>query len=104
VAAGRAAACGLPRFALAQIDPDNAWNLRLLFETEPVSNFLFAAHSRMPESDRIDLGRSILAWPFTAKGRKILAGGAWKRFVRARDQEYDEIRRHVLRLQRFAQR
>jgi phosphonate transport system substrate-binding protein len=104
VTVGRAAACGLPRFALAQIDPNNERKLRLLFETEPVSNFLFAAHSRVPESDRIDLGKSILAWPFTAKGRKILAGGAWNRFVRARDQEYDDIRRHMLRLQRFAQR
>jgi phosphonate transport system substrate-binding protein len=104
VTVGRAAACGLPRFALAQIDPNNERKLRLLFETEPVSNFLFAAHSRVPESDQVDLRRSILAWPFTAKGRKILAGGAWNRFVRARDQEYDDIRRHMLRLQRFAQR
>ena len=104
VRVGRAAACGLPRFALSQIDPHNEWKLRLLFETEPVSNFLFAAHARVPESDRIDLGKSILAWPFTANGRKILAGGAWNRFVSARDQDYDEIRRHMLRLQRFAER
>ena len=104
VASGRAAACGLPHFALAQIDPNNERRLRLLFETEPVSNFLFAAHARVPESDRIDLGKSILAWPFTAKGRKILTGGAWSRFVLARDQEYDEIRRRALQLQHLAER
>ena len=104
VAAGRAAACGLPRFALSQIDPDNKLKLRLMFETDPVSNFLFAAHARVPEADRINISKSILAWPFTAKGRTILAGGAWSRFVAARDQDYDEVRRHVLRLQRFAQR
>ena len=104
LALGRAAACGLPRFALSQIDPNNEMKLRLMFETEPVSNFLFAAHARVPEADRVDLCKSILAWPFTAKGRKILEGGAWSRFVRARDQDYDEVRRHVLRLQRFAQR
>jgi phosphonate transport system substrate-binding protein len=104
VAAGRAAACGLPRFALSQIDPGNKLKLRLMFETDPVSNFLFAAHARVPEADRINISKSILAWPFTAKGRKILAGGAWSRFVAARDQDYDEVRRHVLRLQRFAQR
>jgi phosphonate transport system substrate-binding protein len=104
VASGRAAACGLPRFALAQMDPNNERKLRLMFETEPVSNFLFAAHARVPKSDRIDLGKSILAWPFTAKGRKILAGGAWSRFVPARDQDYDEIRRHVLQLQHLAER
>jgi phosphonate transport system substrate-binding protein len=104
VASGRAAACGLPHFALAQIDPNNERKLRLLFETDPVSNFLFAAHARVPESDRIDLGKSILAWPFTAKGRKILAGGAWSRFVLARDQDYDEIRRRALQLQHLAER
>jgi phosphonate transport system substrate-binding protein len=104
VASGRAAACGLPHFALAQIDPNNERKLRLLFETEPVSNFLFAAHARVPESDRIDLGKSILAWPFTAKGRKILTGGAWSRFVLARDQDYDEIRRRALQLQHLAER
>jgi phosphonate transport system substrate-binding protein len=104
LALGRAAACGLPRFALAQIDPNNELKLRLMFETEPVSNFLFAAHARVPEADRVDLSKSILAWPFTAKGRKILEGGAWGRFVVARDEDYDEIRRHVRRLQQFAQR
>jgi ABC-type phosphate/phosphonate transport system substrate-binding protein len=104
VASRRAAACGLPRFALAQIDPNNDQKLRLIFETKPVNNFLFAAHERVPESDRIDLTRSILAWPFTADGRKILAGGAWTRFVPARDQEYDEIRRYMLQLQHVAER
>lgn len=104
VAAGRTAACGLPRFALSQIDPNNELKLRLMFETEPVSNFLFAAHARIPEADRISIGKSILAWPFTANGRKILAGGAWSRFVRARDQDYDDVRRHMLRLQQLAQR
>jgi phosphonate transport system substrate-binding protein len=104
VVTGRVAACGLPRFALAQIDPDNDLKLRLMFETDPVNNFVFAAHARLPESDRIDLGKSTLAWPFTADGRKILAGGVWTRFVPARDQDYDEVRRHRLRLTRFAQR
>jgi phosphonate transport system substrate-binding protein len=104
VAIGRVAACGLPRFALSQIDPDNTLKLRLIFETDPVSNFVFAAHPRVPESDRINIYKSILAWPFTAKGREILAGGSWSRFVPARDQDYDEIRRHLLRLQQFARR
>jgi ABC-type phosphate/phosphonate transport system substrate-binding protein len=104
VASGRTAACGLPRFALAQMDPNNERKLRLMFETEPVSNFLFAAHARVPESVRIDLCKSILSWPFTAKGRKILEGGAWSRFVMARDQDYDEIRRHMQQFQRFAGR
>jgi phosphonate transport system substrate-binding protein len=104
VATGRAAACALPRFALSQIDPDNDLKLRLLFETDAVSNFVFAAHPRLPEADRTNLCNSILAWPFTAAGRQILAGGAWSRFVAAHDQDYDEVRRYRLRLQNFARR
>jgi phosphonate transport system substrate-binding protein len=104
IADGSVAACALPGFALSQIDPDSELKLRAIFETDPVSNILFAAHRRVPESDRIDIGKSILAWPFTANGRQILAGGAWSRFVPARDQDYDEVRSHALRLHRFAQR
>jgi len=103
VAAGRAAACGLPRFALAQIDPDNDLELRPVFETEAVSNFVFAVHARVPEADRTNLCNSILAWPFTAAGRSILAGGAWSRFVPARDQDYDPVRRYRRHLQMLAQ-
>jgi phosphonate transport system substrate-binding protein len=102
VAAGRAAACGLPRFALPQIDPNNNLKLRPMFETEAVSNFVFAVHARVPEADRTTLCNSILAWPFTAAGRRILAGGAWSRFVPARDQDYDEVRRY--RMQNLARR
>jgi phosphonate transport system substrate-binding protein len=104
VATGRVAACGLPRFALSQIDPKNELKLRLMYETPAISNFVFAVHARVPESDRIKICESILAWPFTAKGRSILAGAAWSRFVPARDEEYDEVRRYQLRLHQFAQK
>jgi phosphonate transport system substrate-binding protein len=104
VATGRVAACGLPRFALSQIDPKNELKLRLMYETPPISNFVFAAHARVPEADRVKIRESILAWPFTDQGRSILAGGAWSHFVPARDEEYDEVRRYQLRLHQFAQR
>jgi phosphonate transport system substrate-binding protein len=104
VATGRVAACGLPRFALSEIDPNNELKLRLMYETPPISNFVFAVHARVPEAERIKICESILAWPFTDKGRSILAGGAWSHFVPARDEEYDEVRRYQLRLHQFAQR
>ena len=104
VAIGRADGCGLPRFALKQLDPQNELGLRVLYETPPVSGFVFAARASMPEADRINICKSILAWPFTAKGRQILAGGSWTSFVPARDQDYDEIRRYAQRLRTFAQR
>jgi phosphonate transport system substrate-binding protein len=104
VAIGRADACGVPRFALSQIDPTNKFKLRELFETPGVSNFVFAAHARVPEDDRINLYKSIVAWPYTAKGRAILAGGAWTRFVTARDSDYDDVRRYVSKIRDLAQR
>ena len=104
VAIGRADACGLPRFALAQIDPDNDFALRPMFETRAICGFVFAVHARVAESDRTNIWKSIMAWPYTAKGRRILKGGAWTRFVRATDAEYDEVRRYASRLQKFAQR
>jgi ABC-type phosphate/phosphonate transport system substrate-binding protein len=104
VAIGLADACGLPRFALAQIDPDNTRALRSVFESRPINGFVFAVHSRVPEADRINIWKSILAWPFTAKGRKILAGGAWTRFVRAEDADYDEVRLYEWQLRNFARR
>jgi ABC-type phosphate/phosphonate transport system substrate-binding protein len=75
-----------------------------MFETHGISSFVFAVHARVPESDRINLCKSILAWPFTAKGRRILAGGRWTRFVPATDADYDEVRHYVSRLRQFVQR
>lgn len=104
VAIGLADACGLPRFALSQIDPANEFKLRPLFETPGISNFVFAAHARVPQADRIDLCKSILAWPYTARGRAILAGGAWTRFVVAEDSDYDNVRHYVSTMRKLAQR
>jgi len=104
VAIGLADACGLPSFALAQIDPDNERQLRTIFESDGISGFVFAVHARVPEIDRINLCKSILAWPYTAKGRRILAGGKWTRFVPAVDSDYDDVRRRASRLRDYAQR
>jgi phosphonate transport system substrate-binding protein len=104
VAIGLVDACGVPRFALSQIDPTNEFKLRQLFETAGVNNFVFAAHARLPQADRIDICKSILAWPYTARGRAILAGGAWTRFVVAEDSDYDDVRRHVSKMRALAQR
>jgi ABC-type phosphate/phosphonate transport system substrate-binding protein len=104
VAVGRVDVCGLPRFALAQIDPNNEFDLRMMFETPAVSSFVFAAHARVPESDRINIYKSILVWPYTAKGRAILAGGGWTRFVPAQDSDYDDVRGYVTQLRKFALR
>jgi ABC-type phosphate/phosphonate transport system substrate-binding protein len=104
VAIGLVDVCALPKFALDQIDPTNEFDLRMMFETPPVNSFVFAAHARVPQEDRINLSKSILAWPYTAKGRAILAGGGWTRFVPARDSDYDDVRRYAMQLRKFALR
>jgi ABC-type phosphate/phosphonate transport system substrate-binding protein len=104
VAIGLVDVCGLPKFALEQLDPTNEFDLRMMFETPGVSSFVFAVHDRVPLEERINICKSILAWPYTAKGRAILAGGRWTRFVPARDSDYDEVRGYVTQLRKFAQR
>lgn len=104
LAIGRADACALPRFILARIESLSALDLRELFETAAINHFVFAVHARVTAVDRERLYRSILSWPSTARGRAILAGGAWTRFLPATDEDYDDARRYISRLQTLAQR
>ncbi|HSA80237.1 MAG TPA: phosphate/phosphite/phosphonate ABC transporter substrate-binding protein [Geminicoccaceae bacterium] len=93
VVTGSADACALPRFVLSQIGSIADLKLKEMVETEPISHLVIAVHSRVPEADQAKLLADILSWPRTARGREILAAGAWPGFVAARDDDYDEIRR-----------
>jgi phosphonate transport system substrate-binding protein len=57
VLAGGLDACVLPRFALAQIGGIGEGQLRVLVETHPVNHLVFAAHPRLPETERENCGR-----------------------------------------------
>ncbi|MCW5699591.1 MAG: phosphate/phosphite/phosphonate ABC transporter substrate-binding protein, partial [Rhodospirillales bacterium] len=101
VAVGDADACAVPRFALSHLSSERLSELRILYETKPVSSVLIAAHPRVAEVDRNRLRDWIVAWPETEAGRDILAKTGWNGFVEAHDRDYDEIRHHESRSQQM---
>lgn len=104
VTMGAADACVLPEFVLPQILPMGETRLRIMARTPPINHLIFAVHTRLPAADRATLLRSILSWPDTAEGQKILATGAWPRFLAAEDADYDQVRRYGAQLGNVAQR
>lgn len=104
VATGTADACAVPSFVLPQLESSAEMKLRTLAETAPINHLVIATHERVPAAARARLLADILSWPGTAKGRAILAAGAWPGFVAAKDSEYDQIRRYRSRLRALAQK
>jgi phosphonate transport system substrate-binding protein len=104
VAIGNVEACGLPRFVLAQLDLTRSREFKIVHESRPIANIVFAVHPRVPEADRRRFRDVVVGWPDSAEGRAILAGAEWSGFVDARDQDYDEIRSYNRRLRQQASR
>lgn len=104
VSAGLADACVLPKFVLPQISQMGEVRLRVMAETPAIANLVFAAHRRVPQTDRMKLLALILSWSQTEWGRAILAAGSWPGFVAAKDADYAEVRRFEARLQMLAGR
>ena len=104
VVMGAADACAVPSFVLPQIESSAEMKLRMLAESAPINHLVIAAHARLPAAERARLLATILSWPGTAKGRAILAAGAWPGFVAAKDSEYHDIRRYRSRLRTLAHR
>lgn len=92
---GDAYGCGLPRFALRQLPPEETKDLHVVFESAPVAGIAIVAHERLPEAVRARLQSVILGWPATETGRAILAGAEWPGFVVAVDADYDPVRRRI---------
>jgi phosphonate transport system substrate-binding protein len=104
VVMGTADACAVPGFVLSQIATAGEAKLRPLAETAAVNHFVFAVHPRVPAWDREALRHCILNWSNTPQGRNLLAIGAWKGFVEARDQDYDPVRVYIQRLHKLTER
>lgn len=104
VSVGAADACVLPRFVLPQIDRTGEVRLRVMAETPAIANLIFAAHRRVPRTERMKLLSLILSWPDTERGRAILATGSWPRFVAAQDADYAQVRSFDARLRMLAER
>jgi len=96
VVIGAADACGTAEQALRTIEKESPpARFRVLHRTASIPHALFVAHRRVPQKDRDLLLRTILDWPNTEAGRKILDGGHFVPFAAARDADYEVVRRYL---------
>jgi phosphonate transport system substrate-binding protein len=96
VVIGAADACGTAEQALRTIEKQSPpARFRVLHRTASIPHTLFVAHKRVPQKDRELLLHTVLEWPNTEPGRKILEGGQFVPFVAARDADYEVVRRYM---------
>jgi phosphonate transport system substrate-binding protein len=98
VVIGAADACGTSEQALRTIEKQKSQPsvpFRILHKTASIPHALFVAHKRVPQKERDVLLRTILEWPNTETGRKILDAGHFVPFVAARDADYEVVRRYI---------
>lgn len=87
-------ACGTALRALAHWEGvKDARQFRIIYEAPVMPHALFVVHPRVPESERKIILDTILSWPLTEAGRKILSRGELLPFTRATDADYDPVRR-----------
>jgi ABC-type phosphate/phosphonate transport system substrate-binding protein len=98
VTLGTAAACGLPSFAVTQLEAEmRQAHLRPFHETTMPVSLAVVAHDRLPGPARERVRDLLVGWSGTAEGRAILAAAGWPGFVPARDEDYDVARAMVAR-------
>jgi phosphonate transport system substrate-binding protein len=97
VVIGAADACGTSEQALRTIEKQSQppARFRIVHKTARIPHALFVAHKRVPPKDRDVLLQTILEWPSTEAGRKILDAGHFVPFVAARDADYEVVRRYI---------
>jgi phosphonate transport system substrate-binding protein len=90
-------ACGTAEQALRTIETEQRMRarFRILHRIVRIPSALFVAHRRVSQKDRDLLLKTVLDWPNTEEGRKILEGGRFSPFVAARDADYEVIRRYI---------
>jgi phosphonate transport system substrate-binding protein len=95
VVIGAADACGLAESPYRTLEQTLApARLRVLHKTAGIPRALLVVHRRVPKRDREALLKTIVEWPNTEEGKKILAGGQFIPFVAAKDADYRVIRRY----------
>jgi len=97
VAIGAADACGMAEGALRTIESERptAARFRILHQTASIPPALFVVHGRVAQKDRAIILKTILEWPNTEEGRKIIERGQFIPFVVASDEEYNVVRRYL---------
>lgn len=94
---GAADACATAEQALRTIEKEGqiAAKLRILHRTARIPHALFVVHKRLSQKDRDILLETILDWPNTERGKKILDVGRFIPFVAAKDSDYEVVRRYA---------
>ena len=97
VVIGAADACGTAEQALRTIEKERLLpsRFRILHKTVRIPHALFVAHRRLSQKDRDILLQTILDWPNTEEGKRILEAGHFTPFVSARDSDYEVVRRYI---------
>ncbi|MGE3295068.1 MAG: PhnD/SsuA/transferrin family substrate-binding protein [Geminicoccaceae bacterium] len=73
-------------------------DLAKLWESRPIGGLVLAAHPRVPVEDVLRLKERILGWNGTSRGKAILHGLSWPRFVGAEDGDFDAVSATLIRL------
>jgi phosphonate transport system substrate-binding protein len=94
---GAADACGTAEqpFRTLEKQRKTATGFRILHKTVRIPHAVFVVHARVPVRHRDVLLRTIVDWPKTEEGRRILDRGQFAPFVAARDAEYAVVRRYL---------
>jgi phosphonate transport system substrate-binding protein len=89
-----------PWRAFQKEHPQEAVQLKVIWETESLVNNSFMARDNVSAEVRDQVRALLLGLDATADGRKILAGMETARFRAANDGDYDVVRRYVSRFER----
>jgi phosphonate transport system substrate-binding protein len=94
---GAADACGTAEQPLRTIEKERQMTsrFRILHKTIRIPHALFVVHRRVSQKDRDILLKTILNWPNTEEGKKIIEGGRFIPFVAAKDADYEVVRRYI---------
>jgi phosphonate transport system substrate-binding protein len=92
VIVGKAQACGTAPPAVRFFRQKTDAKLRVISQTMAIPNSLFAAHPRVSPQERQKIVDTMMSWPGTAEGKKLLERAKVKAFVPIDDSAYDIVR------------
>ena len=91
---GTADICGTAAPAKRFFEHKMNVNLKVIAQTATIPHTLFAIHPRMSDAQREIILARILSWSTTENGRRILARGRLKPFIKITDSAYDGVRNY----------
>jgi phosphonate transport system substrate-binding protein len=93
---GAADACGTAEQPFRTLESgQTSTRFRILHKSARIPNVLFVVHKRVSKRDRDSLLKTILDWPKTEEGRKILERGQFVPYVAATDVDYNVVRDYI---------